>query len=848
MAEAIIADWISDYSSLQDTELRTFAAQHENDFEISKALYTILNERTKYKDLIHPICNQLCNFYRSNEAELRRFTLQFVPMLIYLYLNSVALGDKKGCRSIETLLICIYNIEVSSEDGSPKVVSFRMPVLAQASVYHEEKSLQPSDLRRWEENSNKDINWGPLPTIESINAQNRLKVMTALLFTYNQQLNQIHKPALYHLCKTTSLLVNQGFPKLPGGHMHRSSYGSDPISPQQPMAMAAPSHVVRPPPRIAVNAQFLVELAHANYFAMFNEFASAAIEAVTDLHSRACYEMLPEVILVSNAIRNSLHANPSGQPSDGPMGISVALTPATTTVTVSKSMITNASFRTKKLPGKTFCIARRVANDLEVEFVNSLQTTQQEMMSKLAMIDADVGVGGGGVGVGGSQSALNGGGPTMANGSLATDHTGSNPDDLNSPRVEPKKKESSRKWKNWGWKSNTGNANPTNGEQSRPKQASIEEEADSPKRSGASTRHSSPADSPKHKLLLGTGKVEDVNSNSSISPASLRRKKFLSSKNQSPVNRSEARASAGARLYEEFESSFQDSDSDELAALIVNGRPATIHLIQPGPPHLTSINEEGESGLPSADGSMKGSVGAGNATAGGAGGGAATTTTPGKPKDSKTHKVLGGFKKLKPEKDKEKDKDKDKDKDKERDKDSKDAGGPTPVVLVSTGTGSVTVPVGSAGTGTTVGGTSLVEEAKALMSSAKKINSKDKLSASGVGGGQPATVVVLSNGSILMGSGPGATSTNGDGTDAGGTIIGATLAPGSAGGGGTANGGLGKQSLDNGESFDSGSELIQHHCNTVINSSNNNSSNGGSTIKTTVLDMKNHGSIQVSQV
>lgn len=41
----------------------------------------------------------------------------------------------------------------------------------------------------------------------------------------------------------------------------------------------------------------------------------------------------------------------TGQPSDGPMGISVALTPTTHTVTVSKSMITNASFRTKKLPG-----------------------------------------------------------------------------------------------------------------------------------------------------------------------------------------------------------------------------------------------------------------------------------------------------------------------------------------------------------------------------------------------------------------------------------------------------------------------------------------------------------------
>lgn len=41
-----------------------------------------------------------------------------------------------------------------------------------------------------------------------------------------------------------------------------------------------------------------------------------------------------------------------GQPSDGPMGLSVALSPATNTVSMSKSMITNASFRTKKLPGE----------------------------------------------------------------------------------------------------------------------------------------------------------------------------------------------------------------------------------------------------------------------------------------------------------------------------------------------------------------------------------------------------------------------------------------------------------------------------------------------------------------
>lgn len=337
MAESIVSDWLNDYISIGETEIHSFAAQHENNHDVSKALFTVLNERHKYPDLLHPVCNQFFSFYKSNENVLRTFTLQFVPILIYIYLNSVSQGDKKSCRSIETLLISIYNIEVSNEDGQPKVVSFRMPVLAQTSIYHEEKILNPQDLRRWEENSNKEVKWGPLPQVESLNAQNRLKVITAILFAYNQQISLIQKPALYHLCRVSSQIVNQGFSKF--GHAHRSSYGSDPSS-----------IVSKPLPRISVSSQFLLELLNATYFAMFNEFASIAIQTVDDVHYRACFEMFPDVILVTNAIKNSLHANPSGQPSDGPMGISVALTPNTSTVTVSKSMITNASFRTKKLP------------------------------------------------------------------------------------------------------------------------------------------------------------------------------------------------------------------------------------------------------------------------------------------------------------------------------------------------------------------------------------------------------------------------------------------------------------------------------------------------------------------
>lgn len=337
MAHEIVSDWLQEYAKLEKDELKSFAAQNENDHELSSALFTILSERNKYPDLIHAICMQLHSFYRSHLPELRRVALQFVPNFIYIYLAAIAQGERKSTRSIETLLISIYNYEISNEDGQPKVVSFRMPVLAQPSMYHEEKTLHATDLKRWEVYSNKDVKWGPHQPIESLNAQNRPKVMTALMFVYNQQLSQIQKVALYHACKVSSAMVNQGFTQI--GHAHRPSYGNDPSS-----------VTLKPLPRIPMSSKLLLELLHATYFAMFNEFASAAMQTVDDIHNRASFEMFPDVVIVTSGIKNSLRINPTGQPSDGPMGISVALSPATTSVVMSKSMITNASFRTKKLP------------------------------------------------------------------------------------------------------------------------------------------------------------------------------------------------------------------------------------------------------------------------------------------------------------------------------------------------------------------------------------------------------------------------------------------------------------------------------------------------------------------
>ncbi|XP_057321122.1 hyccin isoform X2 [Microplitis mediator] len=365
MTESLINEWLADYADVSPAELPTFANTLSQDNEIVRALYVLLEERNKYSELIDPVCNQLFNFYRSREVQLQRFALQFVPTLIFIYLNAVAHADIKNCRSVETLLIGLYNLEVINENGESKTVSFRLPSLAMLSIYHEPSSLTHASLtesavRHFEECNSKLVSWGPLQQIETLNAQNRLKVMTALLFIYNQQLSYINKSALEQLCKVATKLVTQGFSK--PGHHQRASYSES-------------SFVPRLLPRIPVSNQFLLEFLHGIYFAMYNDCWYIGCQAVEDIHNRACYDCYPDVMLVTNAIRNSSSSGPSGLLGDASVGISVALSPATTTPTISKSMITNASFRTKKLPDDIPIVAKE---DVGTDKANLVSISEEQ--------------------------------------------------------------------------------------------------------------------------------------------------------------------------------------------------------------------------------------------------------------------------------------------------------------------------------------------------------------------------------------------------------------------------------------------------------------------------------------
>lgn len=135
-----------------------------------------------------------------------------------------------------------------------------------------------------------------------------------------------------------SKIVRQGYPRINVGL--KLPYNTDSSVYPNPRTVH----------RIPISSNFLLELIHAVYFSMFNGLSTSGLQALDDIHFRATQELLSDVLLVTNGIRNSLKVNPSGQPHDGPMGISVALSPTTATSSVSKTIITNASFRTKKLP------------------------------------------------------------------------------------------------------------------------------------------------------------------------------------------------------------------------------------------------------------------------------------------------------------------------------------------------------------------------------------------------------------------------------------------------------------------------------------------------------------------
>ncbi|XP_053569273.1 hyccin 2 [Bombina bombina] len=135
----VVDEWLSEYKVLPETQLPAYAATLHRKKTLVSALYKVIQDPNN--ELLEPICHQLFELYRSSEIRLKRFTMQFLPELMSVYLRLTASRDRQSNGCIEALLLGIYNLEIADKDGNNKILSFTIPSLSKPSIYHEPSCL-----------------------------------------------------------------------------------------------------------------------------------------------------------------------------------------------------------------------------------------------------------------------------------------------------------------------------------------------------------------------------------------------------------------------------------------------------------------------------------------------------------------------------------------------------------------------------------------------------------------------------------------------------------------------------------------------------------------------------------
>lgn len=320
MDQGAVEEWLSEFKTLPETAVSSYAASLKDKGSLVPALYKVIREN--YSDLLEPVCHQLFEFYRSGEPRLQRFTLQFLPELVWCYLSVTAGRDPHCSGCIEALLLGIYNLEIVDKDGQSKVLSFTIPSLSKPSIYHEPSSIGSLALTEGalaNHGLSRVVYSGPHLQRETFTAQNRFEVLTFLLLSYNATLSYMSSSSLQSLCHLSSRVSICGFPR------------------QQVRRYKGISS------RLMVTSEFLVQLIAGIHFALCNGEVELGSRALEDVLYRAQLELFPEALLVGNAIKSSLHGASLKANKEGTRSIQVEITP--TASRISRNAVTSLSIR-----------------------------------------------------------------------------------------------------------------------------------------------------------------------------------------------------------------------------------------------------------------------------------------------------------------------------------------------------------------------------------------------------------------------------------------------------------------------------------------------------------------------
>nr|XP_033786774.1 hyccin isoform X2 [Geotrypetes seraphini] len=315
-----VQEWLSEFKTLPEASISSYALSLMDKGSLVSALYKVIQE--PQSELLEPICHQLFEFYRSGEERLRRFTLQFLPELMWCYLAVSASRDLQSSGCIEALLLGVYNLEIVDKDGQSKVLSFTVPSLSKPSVYHEPSSIGSMVLTEGalsQHGLSRVVYSGPHPQREMLTAQNRFEVLAFLLLCYNAALSYVPLLSLQSLCHICSRICVCGYPR-----QHVRKY----------KGMKS---------RISISPEFMVQMLTGIYYAFYNGAWDPARKALDDVVYRAQLELYPEPLLVANAIKASLPQGAMKSNKEGTRSIQVEIAPSSSRI--SRNAVTSMSIR-----------------------------------------------------------------------------------------------------------------------------------------------------------------------------------------------------------------------------------------------------------------------------------------------------------------------------------------------------------------------------------------------------------------------------------------------------------------------------------------------------------------------
>ncbi|KAF7658006.1 hypothetical protein LDENG_00019270 [Lucifuga dentata] len=315
----VVEEWLSEFKSLPENHIPSYAGSLHLKKSLVPALYRVIQDPNN--ELLEPVCHQLFELYRSSEDRLRRFTLQFLPELVWVYLHITSSRDRQSNGCIEALLLGIYNLEIVDKDGNSKLLYFTIPSLSKPSIYHEPSSLGSMALTEGalcQHDLIRVVYSGLHPQRETFTAQNRFEVLCFLMLCYNSAVVYMPLSSYQSVCRMSSRLCVCGFPR------------------QQQKLWREPCN------RVLLDPEFMVQMLTAVYHAIYNGEWDMGREALEDILYRAQLELYSQPLLLGNAMKNSL---PDSAPVE-PRGRKVLQVEVTPTISrISISAITTASIR-----------------------------------------------------------------------------------------------------------------------------------------------------------------------------------------------------------------------------------------------------------------------------------------------------------------------------------------------------------------------------------------------------------------------------------------------------------------------------------------------------------------------